>query len=186
MIVSLGIDLGQSRDYSAIATVADDGDVWTLSGLERLPLGLPYTEIVRRTVRLEQSTRPRYLMVDAGGPGRPVIDMLRAGGSVPTPVSIIGKGRVKRNLSGSWAVPKITLMQGMSAAMGNGKLKIACDKSMADALAEEMRAFVRAITQHGNVTIEARRTHDDLILSVALALWARAEHSLSRGGPVAA
>jgi adenylate cyclase len=28
VIVSLGIDLGQSRDYSAIATVADDGDVW--------------------------------------------------------------------------------------------------------------------------------------------------------------
>jgi hypothetical protein len=68
VITSLGIDLGQSRDYSAIATVADDGDVWTLSALERLPLGMPYTEIVKRIIRLEQSARPRYLVVDAGGP----------------------------------------------------------------------------------------------------------------------
>jgi hypothetical protein len=141
---------------------------------------MPYTEIVRRIVRLEQSARPRYLMVDAGGPGRPVIDMLRAGGLAPTSVSIIGKGRVKRNLSGSWAVPKTTLMQGMSTAMGNGKLKIACDRAIADALVEEMRAFVRSITQHGNVTIEARRQHDDLILAVALAMWARAERRLAR------
>jgi hypothetical protein len=110
-----------------------------------------------------------------------VLDMLRAGGSVPTPVSIIGKSRVKRNLGGSRGVPKTTLMQGMSAAMGNGELKIACDCAMADALADEMRAFVRSITQHGNVTIEARRTHDDLILAVALAMWARTESSYARG-----
>jgi hypothetical protein len=186
VITSLGIDLGQSRDFSAIATVADDGDVWTLSALERLPLGMPYTEIVKRIVRLEQSARPRYLMVDAGGPGRPVIDMLRAGGSAPTSVSIIGKGRVKRNSGGSWIIPKAALMERMASAMEQGKLKIACDRAVADALMDEMRAFVRAITQHGNVTIEARRTHDDLILAVALALWARAEHTLSRGGPVAA
>jgi hypothetical protein len=142
---------------------------------------MPYTEIVKRIVRLEQSARPRYLMVDAGGPGRPVIDMLRAGGLAPTSVSIIGKGRVKRNSGGSWGVPKTTLMQGMSAAMGNGKLKIDCDRAMADALVEEMRAFVRSITEHGNVKIEAKRTHDDLILAVALAMWARAESSYARG-----
>jgi hypothetical protein len=99
----------------------------------------------------------------------------------PTPVSIIGKGRVKRNAGGSWAVPKVTLMQGMSAAMGNGKLKITCDRAVADALVEEMRAFVRSITQHGNVTIEAKRTHDDLILAVALAMWARAESGYAKG-----
>jgi hypothetical protein len=44
-----------------------------------------------------------------------------------------------------------------------------------------MRAFVRSITQDGNVTIEAKRTHDDLILAVALAIWARAEHTFARG-----
>jgi hypothetical protein len=44
-----------------------------------------------------------------------------------------------------------------------------------------MRAFVRSITQHGNVTIEAKRTHDDLILAVALAMWARAESGFTKG-----
>jgi hypothetical protein len=159
---------------------SDDGDLWTLNNLERLPLGLPYTEIVKRIVRLEQSVHPRYVMVDAGGPGRPVIDMMQAGGLAPTPVSMIGRGRVKRNSGGSWIIPEAALMERMASAMEQGKLKIACDRAMADALMDEMRAFVRAITQHGNVTIEARRTHDDLILAVALALWARIEHSFSR------
>jgi hypothetical protein len=39
VITSLGIDLGQSRDYSAIATVTDDGDTWTLTSLVQPPLG---------------------------------------------------------------------------------------------------------------------------------------------------
>jgi hypothetical protein len=53
--------------------LSPDGSVWTLSSLERLPLGLPYTEIVKRIARLERSVHPRYVMVDAGGPGRPVL-----------------------------------------------------------------------------------------------------------------
>jgi hypothetical protein len=189
VITSLGIDPGQSRDYSAIASVTDDRNVWTLSARERLPLGMPYTEVARRIAKLTSSAGPQYVMVDAGGPGRPVIDLLRVlrtGAPAPTPVSIIGNGRVKRNLSGSWSIPKTTFMERMASAMEQGKLKIACDRPMADALIEEMRAFVRSITQHGNVTVEAKRTHDDLILAVALAMWARAEHSLTRGSIEAA
>jgi hypothetical protein len=56
-------------------------------------LASPYTKIVRRIVRLEQSAWPKYVMVDTGGPGRTVIDMLHAGGSAPTPVAITAKGR---------------------------------------------------------------------------------------------
>jgi hypothetical protein len=177
VIMALGVDLGQSPDYSAIATVDDDGDVWTLNSLERLPLGLPYP--VKRVTRIEASAGPHYIMVDAGGPGRLVIDMMRAGGSAPTPVVITARGRVKRTVSESWSVPKATLMERMAAAMEQDKLKVACDRYMADVLAAEMRDFVGALTQRGSVTIEARRTHDDLILATALAMWARAEHDLA-------
>jgi hypothetical protein len=47
--------------------------------------------------------------------------------------------------------------------------------STADLLADEMHGFIRAVNQRGNVTIEGRRQHDDLILAVALAMWARVE-----------
>jgi hypothetical protein len=49
---------------------------------------------------------------------------------------------------------KATLVQRMAVAMEQGKLKVACDCTMADALAAEMRDFVGAINQRGNVTIE--------------------------------
>jgi hypothetical protein len=72
-------------------------------------------------------------------------------------------------------------MQRMAVAMEQGKLKIACDRAMADALGAQMRDFIRAVTPRGNVTIEGRRQHDDLILAVALAVWARAEASFAKG-----
>jgi hypothetical protein len=51
--------LAVSPRIPAHPSAADDGDAWTLRGLERLPLGIPYTEVVRRIVRLRESARPR-------------------------------------------------------------------------------------------------------------------------------
>ena len=92
----LGLDLGQKRDYTALALmevveteyVERDAVTWAphrdvkarLSYLERVSLGTPYpdvvkhvTEFVSADARLKDST----LVVDATGVGAPVVDLLR-------------------------------------------------------------------------------------------------------------
>ncbi|MGA7240805.1 MAG: hypothetical protein WBY44_34295 [Bryobacteraceae bacterium] len=95
---SIGVDLGQRRDHSAIAVVehvrhaariapyslyapAPSPDEWIVRHLERLPLGTPYTVVVARIVELTRNpklARGCRLIVDATGVGMPVVDMLRA------------------------------------------------------------------------------------------------------------
>ena len=91
----VGVDFGQSKDHTAIAvleraetTGARDAVqfAWKkevslqLRYLERVPLGTPYTEVVRRVVQVTQwheiACRCR-LAVDGTGVGRPVVDLLR-------------------------------------------------------------------------------------------------------------
>src|SRR5215472_7828945 len=93
----IGVDLGQVRDPSAIAIVeraALQGEwdpatftyrkevVLRLRYLERVPLGTPYAEVVRRVRKMTRSVElaGRFrLVVDATGVGRPVVELLRAG-----------------------------------------------------------------------------------------------------------
>src|ERR1051325_1921076 len=91
----IGLDLGQSQDFTAIAILERvelkgpwDAVMYAhkkmvamrLRYLERLPLGTPYPEIVEQVAYLVRSGELReqcYLMVDATGVGRPVVDLLR-------------------------------------------------------------------------------------------------------------
>jgi hypothetical protein len=73
------------------------------------------------------------------------------------------------------------LVQRVAAAMEQGRLKITCDETVGKAFADEARSFIRLLNKLGNVTYEARREHDDLILAVALAMWARAESGFAKG-----
>src|SRR5271157_1182928 len=92
----IGLDLGRTRDFTAIAVVERaalkrefDAVAWAhrkevqfhLRHLERVPIGTPYPEVVRRVVditRSPQLTGPVHLAVDNTGVGVAVVDMLRA------------------------------------------------------------------------------------------------------------
>jgi hypothetical protein len=124
MIRSIGLDLGQAKDYTGLAISEDDGEVWTITSLGRLPLGTPYPAVVERVTAFVASLpRPVYLMVDATGVGRPVVDMLRAAGTASTPVSITHGGRTARDQTGAWSVPKAVLMERMAMAMDQCRLR---------------------------------------------------------------
>jgi hypothetical protein len=84
--------------------------------------------------------------------------------------------------SGSWTVTKATLVQRVAVAMEQGRLKITCDEAMPKVFDDEARAFVRLMNSLGNVTYDMRGDeHDDMVLAVALAMWARAESSVAKG-----
>jgi hypothetical protein len=81
---AIGADIGQARDYTAIAVVEAARDPNTaaalaLRHLERVPLRLSYPAIIEQIGAVDDAVpSPRALVVDATGVGRPVVDLLVA------------------------------------------------------------------------------------------------------------
>jgi hypothetical protein len=82
----LALDLGQAHDPSAIVLVERrmrnaKTPVYLVRGALRLPLGMPYPEVVARVRKIVESYEVAgkcSVVVDATGVGAPVVDMLRA------------------------------------------------------------------------------------------------------------
>jgi hypothetical protein len=116
----LGIDLGKTRDHTAIAIVKRNDLITaytgsTFNGLklryaERVPLGTPFTQVVEHIKDMvwHQNLRGQCVVVaDATGFGAPVVDMLRSGrlGCEVNAVNITG-GERETQFGNAWNVPK--------------------------------------------------------------------------------
>ena len=178
-----GLDLGQRRDYTAIAVV-ERRDLFqaylppqfhsvAVRHVERLPLGTAYPAVVERVRAVVQSpVMPGgcSLTVDATGVGQPVVDMLRAArlGCDICPVTITGGEHAQSHSSG-WNVPKSDLMGGLRVLLENGALRIARDLRGARILMRELMDMRNLA--NGRVGAEGKGQHDDLVMALALACW---------------
>ena len=200
----VGLDLGQTKDYTALAVVErvlpDEHDgtlepeampeakpvgdeakpMLHLVHLERFALGTPYPDIVASVKAL--MARPEIqdqaeLVADATGVGRPVVDMLRAAGVRPlTSVSIHGGDSVTEEKR-EVRLPKRDLVATLQVLLQEGRMRMAEGLAGLDLLKAELQAFKAQINlKTGHDTYEAwrERDHDDLVLALALACW-RAE-----------
>ena len=88
----IGVDIGQTHDPTAICVAEDQArnecnrteTHYLVRLLERLPLGTPYPQVVRRLRQIidavrQRAARPAAVYIDATGVGKPVVDMLREG-----------------------------------------------------------------------------------------------------------
>jgi hypothetical protein len=112
----VGLDLGQRRDFTALAVVEKSGRELTVMHLERMELGTPYPRVVERVCGVMGDARlagGARLVVDATGVGAPVVDLLRAAGMVGkmTAVTITG-GERAAGLGERWRVPRGDLLRG--------------------------------------------------------------------------
>lgn len=181
----LGLDLGQTQDFTALAvlqcTVPDTGETeadppeYALRHLQRFPLGTPYTEIVPAVARLTaaEPLPGSPLVVDQTGVGRAVVDMLYQSAGWVVPVTITAGHAVTRVEDGSWHVPKKELVTCLQVVMQARRLQIARRLPDAALLVRELQNFQVKITAAANETFGAWREgqHDDLVLAVALACW---------------
>jgi hypothetical protein len=189
----IGLDLGQAHDFTAIAVVqravlkgAFDPAPWAfrkevqlqLRHLERVPIGTPYPDVVRRAVEIARSpklTGPVHLAVDNTGVGVAVVDMLRAArpNAFLLPVTITA-GDTENVCQGVHRVPKRNLIVGLQALLQQGGLRIAAGLKDAPTLLAELMAMQVKVSAAGNEQMAAWRegTHDDLVFAVALAIWA--------------
>ena len=189
----LALDIGQRRDHSALAALRLH---WTAEGqcaatyeflfrphleirfLRRFPIGLSYEKLYELLKDRLQDFDPalplkaKQLIIDAGGPGPPLVDRLRAHLSkhiAIKPVIITG-GKGANTLTGGYTgVPRRTIVSNLQLLLAARTLK--CDSSLDGwpVLKEELLELSGADTQPAHSS-----AHDDLAIATALAAWAAA------------
>jgi hypothetical protein len=180
----LGLDLGQRRDFSALAAVdvvhtrGAQRDKVTyaypltrelhLKELHRYPTLMPYTSLPARVLEAVRRTpvekRAVTLAIDGGGPGTAVVDIFRHAriGVHILPVIITATGNGRMGADGYYTVSRRSLITLVRYALESKTLRLASRLDLRTQLIQECAA-IRSDGQHH---------HDDLVMSVALALWA--------------
>jgi hypothetical protein len=151
--------------------------------VERFELGTPYPEVTARIATLMQSPplEGAFLVVDATGVGRPIVEMLEEKGLRPWSIWITGGDSVSRK-GREFRVPKRELVSTVQALLQSGRLKFAKDLPLRNVLIDELQKFRAKINiDTGAASFEhwRKRDTDDVVLALACALW----HSEQRVDP---
>ena len=171
----IGVDLGQKRDYTAVAIVERDGDRLCLRHLEHLKLNTSYQAVADRIQQLNRMTMahgPVTLMVDATGVGLGVLDDLESRGLKPIGITITS-GRAISTTGKRSRVPKRDLVVRLLTDLESGRLKISSGIPDAEKLIDELLGFKVQINRRtGQESFGAASAkHDDFVLALALACW---------------
>lgn len=167
----LGIDIGTRRDHTAIAFLEN----WKLNRLEQFPLGLEYPEIIERLRPLIRGAE--HAFIDAGGVGDPVCSTLSCEFQNLTGIKITA-GRNAKLTGRNWTVSKQLLINTFLQSMSRGKLKITAVDPGRSLLRDELLAFQH---QGGAKSGAKAGSHDDLVLSAALAVFGAAALNQTTG-----
>jgi Terminase RNaseH-like domain len=204
MSLTVGIDIGQMADPTALAVTENrNNHVFTLR-LERLPLRQRYPDQVRRFAQLLANLRnwafanarpfnPTVYM-DVTGVGRSPYDMLVE--TIHPSVKVIavtltgGQGTTRKGQE--LHIPKLTLVDRLRRLAEEERLHIPPAGNEVRAITRELRMFAGTKTSADTLATGAKAgAHDDLVVALALAAYgADALASVSRvrdgdmsGGP---
>lgn len=180
----LGLDLGQSADFSALAVLerawkpveADQDEThYALRHLYRWPLKTPYPQIIADVAELvaRPPLNKPILAIDKTGVGAAVVDQFRQAKirARLTPV-LITAGHAVHFCEGEWHVPKKELVSAVQVILQARRIQFA-PLPQRELLVKELLAFRVKVSTAGNESFEAwrERDHDDLVLAVAMAVW---------------
>ena len=189
MTVWVGLDLGQANDWTAISVVDVGGPpdavkrqaqglevkpIYRVRTLVRAALGTPYPVIVKQVNDWLAKLKPRSpsLVIDATGVGRPVVDMFDAYGVHSMAVTITGGDHTNQD-GRHIRVPKKDLVGTCTKLFQTERLRIQESLPLRDTFVRELNSFRMKQSAAGHISYDAREgEHDDLVLSVGLAVWA--------------
>ena len=149
--------------------------------IRRWPLGTKYDavcdDVATLLAREPLALHPAQLVIDVGGVGNAVRELLHARGLRHTAVQITAGHRPEGIFDEQWlqySVAKGVLIMASKLALEQRRLRIDRNDPLAGVLVTELENFQYKITTSANVTFDARSgAHDDIVLSLALAVWAR-------------
>lgn len=162
----VGIDVsGKGNDWTTVSCLKPSGE---LILCERLPHSDYKTQIAQLTPITDGPRfTPRKIMVDSTGLGGPWLAMLRDK-SINTDingVTITAGTKARMVEPGQYNVSKKYLMSVLRQAVNNGWLKVRCENE------NELRKELSDFTAKSSGKLEASTGHDDLVLSLAIALF---------------
>lgn len=188
----VGVDLGQSSDYTAIAVCESanpGGEQQELyldcRHLERFRHRL-YPDVAAHVAALVDSPGLRgrsRLALDFTGVGAAVGDLFTKTGREFARVVIHG-GDKEREDGDTFRVPKRNLVSNLQVLLQTGRFRIARELGLAGTLREELMNFrikVNPKTAHDSYEAWREGDHDDLVLAAALAAWAAEKEVRDRG-----
>lgn len=190
MVYQIGVDIGKKRDPTAICVAGlehrDRGHDYEIHYivryLDRLPLGTPYPDVVRRVGRVADGVARRTgeaprIYVDATGVGTPVVDLLRDG--TPYAASVIavyfthGDRRTQEQAGQYFQIKlgKAFLVSRLQALLQTNRIHLPSSPE-AKALAAELLVYEIRVDENANDRYGAFRvgTHDDLVTALGLAV----------------
>ncbi len=175
----VGLDLGQSNDYTAVSILERVGDhrenSYQVRHLERVR-NVPYPQIVDKVSSMMHNPTledSAYLVIDQTGVGAPVVDLFQQAGLRPIGVLIHGGDKATHEI-GTWRVPKRDLVGTLQVFFQSGRLKISKKLPLASVLQTELLNFkvkIDPVTAHDSYSAWRDNEHDDLVLATALACW---------------
>lgn len=190
MTVSVGVDIGQKRDPSAIAVVEAErarGPEEELAGrtvyrarfVERLALGTPYPDVAKRVAAVARGAAkragvPARVYLDATGVGQPVVDLLFAEADVGiVPVYFTHGDRLTAGEHG-WSLGKAYLVARLQVLLQDRRLRLPEGLAEGPALVEELLDYEIRVSENANDQYGAFKvgTHDDLVTALGLAVLA--------------
>ena len=187
-----GLDLGQSKDYSAFCTLERIGTcienfTYQCRFLHRWPLKTRYTDIVEDVLKWTNSPtvtknvqHRTILAIDQTGVGAAVVDLFRRSEmrSKLVPIMITAGSQITKD-SYSIKIPKRELVGVVAVALQNHTLRISPELPLSEMLIKELENFNAKITDAGHAGFGAAMdwrvgNNDDLVLAVSMALWCAA------------
>ena len=196
--VTLGVDVGQRRDPTAIAVVEaehrdlEDGRAEVhhlVRHLERLPLGTSYPNVAARVAAVAAGARARAgnrptLYVDATGVGTPLVDVLRDARVRADLVAVYFTHGDRRQqvderevrLGKAWLVARLQVL------LQTGRVHLP-RTAEAEALARELLDYEIRVNPDANDRYGAFAvgTHDDLVTALGLAVQGPMASSVAPG-----
>ncbi len=196
--VTIGIDIGQKRDPTALAVAEVEHrqgeDYHIIRRLERLPLGTTYPQVAARLKSVVAGVRTRMawdeaerqsvplwqrqpaedaslaVYVDATGVGQPVVDLLAVADVLIHAVYFTyGDKRMVNGMQMS--LGKAWLVSHLQALLQTGRILLP-KTTEAEVLAKELRDYEITVDQDANDKYGAFKvgTHDDLVTALGLAV----------------
>lgn len=189
MAITIGADIGQARDHTAVVVCEARSDRFLTRAVEQLPLGVPYDTIVERLVSIVNNVqrylqpRERLIMrVDCTGLGKPVFDHLLAACSTkpvgPTTIQGVvfrdGDRPITRRDDGILIVGKGAMVARLRSLFAEERLvlgpSVATDALVRELLQYEWRLRHRAAGPTIEYGALHAGTHDDLVTALGLAV----------------
>jgi hypothetical protein len=175
MSFTVGVDVGQRQDHTALTAVQAAGDEYHTRHVKRFDLGTPYPKIIEAVASLMEAEplEDATLVVDATGVGQPIVEMFSDEGLSPVPIWITGGDSVNES-DGEFRVPKRDLASTVQALLQSGRLKFADKLPFREVLTDELKKFRAKINiDTGSASFEhwRERDTDDIVLALACALW---------------